>query len=193
MKDAIWWSLARIQFRCGQILNKVYREAERVKREESYYVQNIVLPILDQLSDVLEKVIAGINPKSNATILLYFYPLPNGRTGVPPGGVSGPGGWFGYSWIDINNTQANGDPVIITSSQIDPILFHELTHYFANTIDQYAAGPDENIMNIAENLQAVYENVDPLGIGGGYAVALNKARMEAGETPWREYLKKYPQ
>ena len=165
MRAKIYASLERIRLRCEAIIKKVDREIQRATKEERPDVQAKVLPELNRLREVLQAVIHGI--ESDASANVYYYKLPPGNEVEDPNGRAG-GPLWAYTWIGINSSIRLDQPALL-----DPVLFHELTHFFADTLDNDSRGK----LNYAANLEDVYNNTDSMGIGGGYRYdILEKAR-----------------
>jgi hypothetical protein len=173
MKAAVMAAIKRIDARCAAVIPKVKAEIQRVKAQETPYVQSQVLPELNHLLDVLTRVRAGI--ASKRSLDFYYYPLAPGLESEPPDGrTGGPHIPFApFTWIGINSSIPLNDP------RFDTKLFHELTHFFADTHDDAKRG----IMDLAANLEDVYDNNDSTGIGGGYRALLFEARKGPPRPP----------
>ena len=83
----------------------------------------------------------------------------------------------------VNSVDSTTGAIVPLGNNIDVTFFHELTHYFANTIDPEDAGPNTNIMEIARNVEQAYEPDNPNGLGLAYAQALMGAQRPRPPAP----------
>ena len=123
----IYQAFTRVISRCEAIAKTVQKEIARVKATENPATQKKVLPELEFLLNVVDKIIAL--PTSDSTLYIYYYKLP---PDADDSGLSNPLLLFS-KWIAIDN----GLPL---DGSEDATLFHELTHVFADSVDNDNSG-----------------------------------------------------